>query len=272
MQTTSDPRTRAENSGPTEGDAAADGVTTQVSDDDVARFRRDGFLRVRQVLDRDEVARFRAAAERNLAERRALNPTDPTFAQLVNVWRDDPEIAALTRHRGLAAIAGQLAGIPLRLWHDQLLIKLPHNGARTEFHQDAPYWPHASARHWLSAWVALVDVPTERGCMSFLPGQHHRNDLRAVDLTDARDLMSVAPDLVYAERVTLPLRAGDATFHHGLTPHTANANDTDDPRFAHVVIYMDAETRYDGRPHVVTDPLGLTVGSTFPDADFPRLP
>ena len=47
----------------------------------------------------------------------------------------------------LAQQATELAGIPLRLWHDQLLIKKPHNGAPTEFHQDAPYWPHANVRH-----------------------------------------------------------------------------------------------------------------------------
>jgi len=244
----------------------------QLTDEDVARYRRDGFLRVTGVLTTDEVERFRRAAERNLADRTALNPGDATFTQQVNLWRDDPELAELTRHPGLAGLATRLAGIPLRLWHDQLLIKLPHNGAPTEFHQDAPYWPHQGSRHWLSAWVALVDVPVERGCMTFLPGQHHRGDIRAVDLTDAHDLMSVAPDLVWAERVTLPLRAGDVTFHHGLTPHTANANATDDPRFAHVVIYMDAEARFDGRSHVVTAPLGLADGEAFSDEMFPRLP
>lgn len=267
METTSDPPAGAAPPAP----AALGGPGVLVSPDEVARFRRDGFLRVPQVLAAEEVARFRLAAERSLAERSALNPSDRTFAQLVNLWRDDAEMAELTRHPGLAAVAGHLAGVPLRLWHDQLLVKLPHNGAPTEFHQDAPYWPHQGTTTWLSAWVALVDVPIERGCMTFLPGQHHRDDLRAVDLTDAHDLMSVAPDLTYAERVTVPLRAGDATFHHGLTPHTANANATDQARFAHVVIYMDAGTRFDGRPHVVTDPLGLAVGAPFPEEEFPRL-
>ena len=251
------------------------GVTTPAATlgaDQIEQYRRDGFLRVPGVLTSTEVAHYRAAAERSLTELRALNPDRPTFTQVVNVWRDDPAMAELTLHPGLAALATQLAGMPLRLWHDHMLVKQPHNGAATEFHQDAPYWPHAGSRHWLSAWVALVDVPVERGCMSFLPGQHHRADLRAADLTDAHDLMTVAPDLVYAPRVTLPLRAGDATFHHGLTPHTANANATDDARFAHVVIYMDAETWFDGRDHPVTTGADLEVGEAFPDALCPRLP
>ena len=126
------------------------------------------------------------------------------------------------------------------------MIKKPHNHTATEFHQDSPYWPHPGGRHQLSAWVALVDVPVERGCMTFIPGSHRRHDLRAIDLTDAHDMFAAAPDLAYEQRVTVPLRAGDCTFHNGYLAHTANPNDTDEFRYAMVNIYVDAETRYNG--------------------------
>lgn len=238
----------------------------------VDRYRRDGFVPLRGVLTPAEVERYAAAAREVYDHGRALNASDPTFKQVVNVWRDDLVLRELTFHPVLAAAATALAGLALRLWHDQLLMKKPHNHAATEYHQDAPYWPHAQARHSLSAWVALVDVPVERGCLSFLPGQQHRRDIRAVDLTDRTDLFEAAPDLVYAPRVTLPLRAGDVTFHHGYTPHAANPNDTDEVRLAQVIVYVDRDVCYDGRPHVCTDPLDLTVGQPLADADFPPLP
>ena len=72
--------------------------------------------------------------------------------------------------------------------------------------------------------------------------------------------MELAPDLVYTPRDNAAAARGDCTFHHGLTPHMANANDTDLTRFAHIIIYMDAETIYNGNRHVVTDPLGLIPG------------
>lgn len=238
----------------------------------IGSYRRNGFVQLRGMLSVAEVDRFASAARDVYEHGRALNPADQTFKQVVNIWHESPVLRGLTFHSRLATVATELAGIPLRLWHDQLLMKKPHNHAPTEYHQDAPYWPHARARHSLSAWVALVDVPLERGCMSFLPGQQERRDIRAVDLTDPTDLFEVAPDLVYCPRVTLPLRAGDVTFHNGYTPHTANANDTDDVRLAHVVVYVDRDVVYDGRPHVCTDPLDLMAEQPLPDAEFPPLP
>lgn len=238
----------------------------------VDSYRRNGFVQLRGVLNPREIERYAGAARQMYEHGQALNAADQTFKQVVNVWRDNDVLRALTLHSGLAAAATQLAGIPLRLWHDQLLMKKPHNHAPTEYHQDAPYWPHQGSRHSLSAWVALVDVPLERGCMSFIPGQQDRRDIRAVDLTDATDLFEAAPDLIYHPRVTIPLRAGDVTFHSGYTPHTANANDTDDVRLAQVVIYVDRALTYDGRPHVCTDALGLSSGEPLPDSQFPPLP
>jgi ectoine hydroxylase-related dioxygenase (phytanoyl-CoA dioxygenase family) len=128
-----------------------------------------------------------------------------------------------------------------------MLVKEPNSNAATHFHQDRPYWPHANDRLPLSAWIALVDVPPERGCMTFLPGTQTRTDLQPQDLSNEEDLFTMAPDLRYSARVTIPLRAGDCTFHSGYTGHMALPNTTDQARFAHVNIYMDADTTYSGQ-------------------------
>lgn len=245
----------------------------ELTEETISSYRRDGFVRVSNVFDEEQVARFAAAATAARERIADYNDGHAVFTQMLQLWRHDDTLRELTLDADLARIATALAGVPLRLWHDQLLIKDPHNGARTEFHQDNPYWPHAPSRHALSAWVALVDVPAERGCMTFIPGQHesHRN-LRPQDLEDGDDLFTLAPELRFEPRHTLPLRAGDCTFHNSFTPHTANANATDDPRIAQVVIYIDRDTTFVDLPHPVTDGLGLAPGQTFPDSAFPPLP
>ncbi|MFI7673773.1 phytanoyl-CoA dioxygenase family protein [Actinophytocola sp. NPDC049390] len=243
----------------------------RVPEELVDAYREHGFVRVRGVLEPDRVERLRAHAEAFLTAHRADSLEQRgTFSQLVNVWRQDENLRALTFDPRLGRVAEQLAGFPLRLWHDQLLVKEPRNNLATEFHQDRPYWPHAGDRLPLSAWIALVDVPPERGCMTFLPGTQHRAGLRPQDLHDEDDLFAADPELRWVPRVTVPLRAGDCTFHSGYTGHMALPNRTDVARIAHVVIYMDAATTYDGTPHVVTDPLGLTPGDRLDGETFPR--
>lgn len=247
-----------------------------LSDDTIQAYRQRGFVHIPGVISPEEAATFRAAAldvaqrlkDKNYA---AGGKAERVFTQLVNVWREDETMRRLTLHPNVGAIAERLAGVPLRLWHDQILIKQPRNSAPTEFHQDQPFWPHANSTHPLSAWIALVDVPVERGCMTFIPGSHTRADLAAQDLTDAHDLFRKSPDLMWEPRVTIPLRAGDCTFHHALCAHMATPNLTDDPRVAHVVIFMDAGTTYRATPHPVTDPLALQGGQPLAGDLFPAV-
>ncbi len=241
-----------------------------LTQDAIDSYRTNGFVHVPAVLSPEEVAHFREAALSVAARKQGLG--DGTiFQQLVNVWQDDPVLKALTLHPSVGSVAERLAGVPLRLWHDQILIKAPHNQKATEFHQDQPYWPHAESTCPISCWIALCDVPVEKGCMTFLPGSQLRMDLPAQNLADSRSLFALAPDLIWSERVTVPLKAGDCTFHHGRCAHMATPNLTDDPRVAHVVIFMDRDTLYTGAPHVVTDPLGLTPGCPLDHAAFPAV-
>jgi ectoine hydroxylase-related dioxygenase (phytanoyl-CoA dioxygenase family) len=242
-----------------------------LDEETISAYRRDGVVRIKNIIGREEAARFKAAAEETTASADDLFKQSKIFNQYVNVWRQNDVLKELTLDRRLAAAATALAGVPLRIWHDQLLIKPPHNGAATEFHQDAPYWPHAGSRASLSAWVALVDVPVERGCMTFIPGSQDHVGLRSQDLSDRDDMFRAAPDLRWAERLTIPLQAGDCTFHNAYLAHSATPNLTDDPRIAHVAIYFDAEATYTGAGHVVTDGLGLTVGQPLEHELFPRV-
>ncbi|GAB3931968.1 phytanoyl-CoA dioxygenase family protein [Kribbella albertanoniae] len=242
-----------------------------IDEKSISAYRRDGVVRIRNIITPEEAARFRDAAVEESNRASDYAPGSAIFNQYVNVWQQNAVLRELTLHPRVAAAATALAGVPLKIWHDHLLIKPPHNGAATEFHQDAPYWPHSGSRQSLSAWIALVDVPVERGCMTFIPGSHDHQGLRAQDLADRDDLFRVAPDLQWEKRLTIPLKAGDCTFHNAYLAHSATPNLTDDPRIAHVTIYIDAETTYTGGGHVVTDGLGLPAGQSLEHANFPRV-
>lgn len=242
----------------------------------VADYQARGFCLVDGLIDAEDCARFRAESLRLAQEEDRLNGAPGSryrqaLRQRVNTWRDSHVMRELTLHPLLCAWASQLAGVPLRLWHDHALIKDPRNGAATEFHQDQPYWPHLDSAQPISAWIALQDVPPERGCMSFIPGSHRHTGLAGSDLTDAGGLFGLCPELAWAERVTLPIRAGSVTFHHGRTAHQAGPNNTDEHRVAHTVIFMPRSTRWDGRRHAVIQPGDFAVGDRIQGELFPEV-
>lgn len=245
-------------------------TAAQISD-----YREQGFLPTRGVFNADEVAQLRelfvAESERQRQKDLGGNYGRAVFTQQVNLWLGNRDLLDLAMHPNMRSIATRLAGVPLRLWHDHLLVKKANNGVATEFHQDQPYWPHQDSEQALSAWVALVDVPVERGCMSYIPGSFRQTGLQAQNLMDARSLFEKSPELEWAPFVTVPVKAGDVVWHHARTAHRANANATDTDRVVVSVIYMPRSTRFTGSGHCCTDGKDFTSGQVIAGAEFPEV-
>lgn len=241
----------------------------------IAAYRRDGYVATPGILSAEEVASLRErflAASRSGANHAQSYGGKQVFDQFVNLWQSaDASLLDLALHPRMRQVATDLAGVPLRLWHDHLLVKRGHNGAPTEFHQDQPYWPHLDGDQALSAWVALVDVPPQRGCMSYITGSHRQTGLEAQNLRDSRSLFEKCPELEYQPFTTIPVKAGDVIWHHARTAHRANANDTDEDRVVVSVIYMPRATRFSGKPHVCTRDRGYEVGQTLAGEAFPEV-
>jgi phytanoyl-CoA hydroxylase len=248
-----------------------------LSDDALQSFRTNGFVHIPGVIAEDEVTGYYDAIQTfsegirpQTGEHDRVKDHD-VFTQLVNFWPENEGIRKLTFHPNIAAIAEKLAGVPLKLWHDHVLIKQPGKSAPTSYHQDQPFWPHDNSPNSLSAWVALCVVPVEKGCMTFLPGSHRHTDLPTQSTRNEEVMFKACPDLRWSQRITVPLKAGDCTFHHSRCAHMATPNLTDDPRVAHVIIFMDGTTTYSGKGHVVTDPLGLDPGDPMNGDLFPAV-
>lgn len=243
------------------------GISEQVLDE----YQRNGIVKVEQVISREEAAHYREVTLALLESTPQGGSANygKIFHQYVDVWRDNDMLRLLTLHPKVGAIAEKLAGMPMRLWHDHTLAKQPSKAQPTAFHQDQMKWPFAKPRHTLSAWIALQDTPVERGCMSFIAGSHKVEGLPNIGTGDQERWKAEKPDLEWWPRLTVPLKAGDCTFHNGMIMHAAGANLTAEWRVAHVIIFADRQAVYSGQKHVVTDPLNLTAGQRLPDDRFP---
>jgi len=221
-----------------------------LTQEQVAAYRRDGHVLLREVARADEVAAYREAIAGCV--RRANKATVPlherdtyhqAFIQVANLWETDETVARFTQGRRFARIAAELMGVDgVRLYHDQALFKEP-GGGHTPWHQDQYYWPLDNP-HCVTMWMPLVDVPEDMGVLTFASGSHREGELLSMAISDAseRELSEIVRQRGFPI-ARAAMRTGDATFHAGWTLHTAPPNRTDRLRQVMTVIYYADGTR-----------------------------
>ncbi|GAA3971240.1 phytanoyl-CoA dioxygenase family protein [Thermobifida alba] len=247
-----------------------------LSEEDVELYRRQGFLHIPRVLTDEEVAECLADAREQLGLSKkelwdsSVDEGVPEGATVME-WIADAETrsAALRRlalHPRITGIAERLAGRPLRMFRSEILRKPAKKSAVTPPHIDEPYWPwHGGTT--LSAWVALVDVPVERGCMTFVPGSH----LTPEPAPEDWEIFEKYPEFAWLPRVTVPLLAGGCTFHNERVVHMAGANETDTDRLSLATVYIDAETRFEPSAGFAEEDLGFKPGDLIEGERYPRV-
>lgn len=225
----------------------------RVSEDQLAAFRRDGFLLVHGLSSDDEIASLRVLFDRLFCERQGWKKGDlfdmvgldspdqePALPQLLRPSQYEP----LLRQSKLAAnarcIAEQILGPKAENDLEHAINKPPFNGAATPWHQDDAFHRKGSGvLESISIWMPLQDVTVENGCMKYIRGSNlgplypHRsphNDPRIHGLETVSP-----PDLTHC--VAVPMRAGDAVIHLSRTLHSSGVNTGDQPRRAYVLGY-----------------------------------
>lgn len=260
--------------------------TVAVTPEQIRQFRREGWIKINGLLEQEALARARKALE-------AAVENDKPFAGEKS-YRDAPGFRAMfanlrvpaARTRALqlgwdpriAGIARDLMGVAhVQLFTEGALIKPPaHDGSRmTRWHQDLPLQPF-DRKDALTVWIALEDVPLEKGPLAFLPGSHRVGPLGRVDLQfdEEADIMTrFTPEdaELLGKPVCQPLKAGDATIHSTLMLHSAGRNTTDRPRHAWAITYMSADTRYTGEPSGTVDSGKHKFNERFNPAEFPMI-
>ncbi|MCC6731429.1 MAG: phytanoyl-CoA dioxygenase family protein [Chthonomonadales bacterium] len=228
----------------------------KLTDEQLAFFGENGYLPVTGVLSAREIADLRAAYDRifaatekpssyrNLGQKEGEETPSGAVLQIIDMWRLDPAFARVLHKEPLLDIVERVVGGPgLRLYHDQALYKPALNGDVVPWHQDNGYWRLDPPRA-VSLWIALDDADEGNGCMWVVPGSHRSGEVghqRAGSY-----VAQLKADADESLAVSVPLRAGDAMFHHCRTLHMTRPNRSPRQRRAWVMHYMPAGTRQDG--------------------------
>ncbi|HEX7037642.1 MAG TPA: phytanoyl-CoA dioxygenase family protein [Pseudomonadales bacterium] len=219
-----------------------------LTQDQIDAFRADGCVYLPGVCSPHEVAFYRQAIVRatyaHNTERRPLAERE-TFRKLalqtMQIRYHDPAVMAFVTARRFGRIAAQLLGVDgVRIYHDQSLFKEPGAGTNiTPWHQDLYYWPFDEGTV-CGMWMPLVDVTGDMGNLRFVKGSHRHGYLGDHHISDESqafyDRWIADHDAEVVDVV--PMRAGDATFHHGWCVHGARPNGSETMREAMVVAYF----------------------------------
>ena len=253
-------------------------MNCDVTSEQVRFYQDRGYILIEDFLTPDELEQWREAVSeavearesRRLADREAAgsdNYYDNVFVQRINLWQDNDKVRQLMLDERLGRMAAKLAGVDgVRIWHDQALWKQPW-GNPTAWHLDNPYWSFYS-RHAISIWVALDDATQQNGCLYFLPGSHKDATYDNVGIGEnMADLFKVYPQWRKTEPACGAMKAGDCSFHNGLTGHGAGANMTPHWRRAMTCGYMPDGSTFNGQQNILSDKQveALTVGDVLDD-------
>ncbi|HTN67820.1 MAG TPA: phytanoyl-CoA dioxygenase family protein [Burkholderiaceae bacterium] len=266
-------------------------IRDRVTPEQIAAFRRDGAICLRQLLNAEEVALLRAGIDRNIAApspraKIASQPGDPGFflEDFCN-WQENDEYRRVIMEGPLGAAAGLLMqSSTARLYHDHMLVKEPGTRQRTPWHQDQPYYNIEGMQN-VSMWIP-ADPVRRHSTLEFVAGSHlgpwlmprsfMQNEAKWFPEGSLADLPDVEADRSKFPIIGWEIEPGDVVCFHMLTLHAAGGVDGDRRRRVFSVRFLGDDIRHAPRPWVTSPEFPglaqeLPAGATMDHALFPLL-
>ena len=218
-------------------------------------FRRDGFIRLPNVLSPAAVFRLREELIRLLNKTFPKNNRNKRFLSLEMMWIKSPIIRQYVLSARIAKISADLLNVKrIRLYHDNALSKEPGCG-RTPWHYDEHHFP-LETNDVVTAWMPAQPVPLAMGPLSFAKPLDVFNLVKNINFNknDTSYDKNVA-EIFKVNKVAIdnkPFEMGEASFHHNLSFHTAGDNKTSQSRIVLANTYFADGARVVKEPTMVS--------------------
>jgi ectoine hydroxylase-related dioxygenase (phytanoyl-CoA dioxygenase family) len=209
---------------------------------DIERFNREGYLKGIRIFPADEIAAIRRYFDDLLARTLAaggdsysISTAHLTHGRVYDLLTD-PRLVALVTD----LIGGDTIG-----WGSHFFCKMPGDGKRVAWHQDASYWPLTPSKT-VTIWLAIDDASVENACVRYIPRSHTLGHLTyRLNETDDANVLSQTVEGVeeLAAPVDVELEAGEISIHSDLLLHGSEANTSTRRRCGLTLRYCPAEVR-----------------------------
>ena len=208
----------------------------------IAAFNRDGYLKPLRIFDSQAMAAIRAYFDDLLAATLAAGGSSYSIS---TAHLSHGRVYDLLTHPRIVACIRDLLGEDVVAWGSHFFCKMPGDGKRVSWHQDASYWPLTPSKA-VTAWLAIDDASVENACMRFIPGTHLLGHL-TYTLKEDDDENVLNQTVTGAEQfgkpVDVELKAGEMSLHSDLLLHGSEANQSSRRRCGLTLRYCAADVR-----------------------------
>lgn len=224
-----------------------------LSDDEIAAYRRDGYLVPRWHLPSDGLAKLQrlvaALAEDNpgLLDKPIIGAHLPGSG--VQGLKVEPGWIDIATHPRILDMVAQLDGPDIVLWGTSVFYKRAVAGPTTAWHRDAQAWPMIKPMATTSVWIAATPSHKGNGCVRVIPGSHLARRVGKHGFADptgsivARSLE--AEEFDESAAVDVELEAGQVVIFDMFTVHGGGPNPGEAPRAGYALRFMPATSHYD---------------------------
>jgi non-haem Fe2+, alpha-ketoglutarate-dependent halogenase len=214
----------------------------KLTDAQIEKYRRDGFVYPVDAFTRDDARRYRRAMEDfEAAQGTELTKGHNFKPHLLFTWVDE-----IVHHTAVLDAVEDVLGPDIRLFHLSVWPKNAHDPAYVSWHQDATYFGLEPAVQ-VTAWVALTDASIEAGCMEVVPGSHKLGQLHHAQHDTRHNLLSrgqtISADFDKSRTEFIPVRAGQFSLHHTHLVHNSRPNMSNDRRIGLGISYIPTNVR-----------------------------
>ena len=234
-----------------------------LSDEEIARYRQDGFLKPAFRMAPDKLGQLKQLADQLIADNAHLGDEPMASPHVpgsgVQGLKSDPAWLDIPTDPSILDMVGQLIGPDIILWGTTLFYKPAGTGRIIPWHRDGRYWP-IEPLATTSVWVAVDDATIENGCLRCLAGSNIEQRTGRHYRSDSPE--NAIPETLYEDEYDeadirdVELEAGEMVIFDVYTAHGSSANASDKRRVGYAMRFMPASSHYNHHAIPIADSRG----------------
>ncbi|MEY9963326.1 ectoine hydroxylase [Streptacidiphilus sp. MAP12-16] len=236
-----------------------------LSNEQLERYRSDGFLLIESLLDQQEVEALRSAFTRDCKSPGPHLITEEGSARVRAIYashRRQSEFADLVRDHRLLAPVQQILTKDVYIYQFKINSKSAFGGEKWSWHQDYLAWRIADnlpAPRQVNVGVFLDDVTEFNGPVIYLPGSHHGGMLNDRRSADSKSVQHLDPDDI----ALTPQQLSDHVARRGMVSPKGPAGS---------VVFFSSEVVHGSAPNMSPHPRRLLIATYNDVANQPSWP